>query len=281
VKVLAGVLDLPVLQPERLRNAPRELDATLAQLRAWRPDVIVVVAYGLILPPEVLRFPRLGCLNIHASLLPRWRGAAPIQRAIQAGDTRSGVSIMQMDEGLDTGDVLLEEAVGIGAQMTAGELQDLLAPLGAQLIVDALAQCAAGQAHVRPQPADGITYAHKIAREEARIDWAQAATRIDRNIRAFNPWPVATTLQQGEPLKLLRSRLPAGLRAEDSAAPGTVLGLRGDALAVACGEGVVEITELQRAGRRPVSARDFYNACQNTYPPTGPAAPGGTELRWE
>ncbi len=270
VKSEALALGLPVLQPERLRGAPQALQETLGQLRSWRPDVIVVVAYGLMLPADILHLPRLGCLNIHASLLPRWRGAAPIQRAIQAGDARTGVSIMQMDEGLDTGNVLLEEAVEIGAQATAGELHDVLAPLGARLIVEALAQWAGGRARAHPQPHEGITYAHKIDRAEARVDWTQPAVQIDRNIRAFNPWPAAETQHHGETLKLLRSRLPVAPAV--TAEPGTVLGLSGDALSVACGEGVVEITELQRAGRRAVSARDFINAERN--------ASGSRPLRW-
>jgi methionyl-tRNA formyltransferase len=271
VKSEAIALGLPVLQPERLRSAPQVLEATLGVLHGWRPDVIVVVAYGLMLPAAVLQLPRLGCLNVHASLLPRWRGAAPIQRAIQAGDARSGVSIMQMDEGLDTGNVLLEEAVEIGAQTTAGELHDVLAPLGARLIVEALAQWAGGRARAHPQPHEGITYARKIERAEARVDWAQPAVQVDRNIRAFNPWPVAETQHRGEALKLLRSRLSSALP-QATAEPGTVLGLQGDALVVACGEGAVEITELQRAGRRPVSARDFLNAERN--------ASGSGPMRW-
>jgi methionyl-tRNA formyltransferase len=274
VKQLANELGIALWQPERLRGAPQSVLDTLARLREWQPDVIIVVAYGLILPADLLRLPRLGCLNIHASLLPHWRGAAPIQRAIQAGDARSGVSIMQMDEGLDTGDVLREEAVDIDPSMTAGELHDQLAPLGARLIVETLARCAAGAVVPRPQPDTGITYAQKIVREEARLDWAQSAVQIDRNIRAFNPWPGATTLQQGEPLKLLRSHLPAPRAAEvRDVPPGTVLGLCGDALEVVCGTGIVAITELQRAGRRPVSARDFCNA--------GPRPSGEALLRWQ
>ena len=254
---------LPVLQPERLRGDTAALQATLAQLRSWRADVMVVVAYGLILPPAILDMPRLGCLNIHASLLPRWRGAAPIARAILAGDEQTGVSIMRMDAGLDTGPVLLEQAVPIGPETTAGQLHDELAEVGARLIVEALAHWSTGHAHLRPQPLHGITHAAKLSRAESHIDWNASAVEIDRRIRAFNPWPGAETLEQGEVLKLLRSRLPAQVDVPVGAAaapPGTVLGLQGDALAVSCGAGILHVLELQRAGRRAVSARDYFNA---------------------
>ena len=253
----AGV---PVLQPARLRGDPQALDATLMQLRAWRADVMVVVAYGLLLPRALLDLPRLGCLNIHASLLPRWRGASPIARAILAGDARTGVSIMRMDEGLDTGPVLLEQAVLIGAETTAAQLHDELAEVGARLIVEALEQWSSGHAHLTPQPVHGITHAAKLTRAESRLDWNAGAVEIDRRIRAFNPWPGAETMDQGEVLKLLRSRLPAHAPAGAAARPGTVLGMEDDALAVQCGEGVVHVLELQRAGRRAVSARDWFNA---------------------
>jgi len=272
VKLEALAHGVPVLQPARLRGDDAALAATLAQLREWRPDVIVVVAYGLILPPAILALPPHGCLNIHASLLPRWRGAAPIQRAILAGDTRTGVAIMRMDEGLDTGAVLLEESLPIGPETTAGELHDTLAALGATLLLRALELCAAGTAQPRPQPADGATYAAKLARTEALIDWREPAAAIDRRIRAFNPWPAAETRDRGELLKLLRSRLPPQPAVPTGAAPGTVLGLDGDALAVACGDGVVHVLELQRAGRRPVDARDYCNAER--------ATPGGSPVIW-
>jgi methionyl-tRNA formyltransferase len=251
---------LPVLQPQRLRGDAEALQATLTQLAAWQPDVMVVVAYGLILPREVLTLPRLGCLNIHASLLPRWRGAAPIQRAILAGDERTGVSIMQMDEGLDTGAVLCEASLPIGAETTAAELHDALAALGAQQILVALEGIARGTLVAKPQPADGVTHAGKLSKAEGRIDWRNSAVTIDRQIRAFNPWPAAEAVFDGRPVKLLRSRVDAAQADARGAAPGTLLGLRGDALEIACGTGVLQALELQRAGRKAVGARDFMNA---------------------
>jgi methionyl-tRNA formyltransferase len=262
VKQVALELGLPVAQPERLRGPASELDATLAQLRAWKPDVMVVVAYGLILPREVLTLPRLGCLNIHASLLPRWRGAAPIQRAILAGDGETGVSIMQMDEGLDTGGVLCSERVVIGPECAAASLHDVLAHVGARQILIALEGVAEGRLSPVPQPAEGVTYAEKLSKAEARIDWMRPARQIDRQVRAFNPWPTAETTLDGEPVKLWRSRVRAE-HAEDAPAgvpPGTLLGLEDGALRVQCGRGVLEVLELQRAGRKAVAARDFVNA---------------------
>jgi methionyl-tRNA formyltransferase len=260
VKQAALALNAPVIQPVRLRGDADALRSTLLQLEAWQPDVMVVVAYGLILPREVLKLPRMGCLNIHASLLPRWRGAAPIQRAIEAGDEMTGVAIMQMDEGLDTGAVLAEARLRIGAEVTAGELHDTLATLGAAELMKVLPALAAGTIKARPQDAVGVTHAEKLQKSEARIDWQQDAARIDRRIRAFNPWPVAETTLHGEPVKLLRSRCSADAA---TAPPGTVLGLAGDALAVCCGSGVVQVLELQRAGRKAVSAREFLNAARS------------------
>jgi methionyl-tRNA formyltransferase len=260
VKEAALARGVPVAQPARLRGDPVTLEATLALLREWRPDVIVVVAYGLILPRAVLELPRLGCLNIHASLLPRWRGAAPIQRAIEAGDAETGVAIMQMDEGLDTGGVLATARVAIGPETTAARLHDELAQLGAAQLLVALDGLARGTLHAQPQPGEGVTYAEKLSRAESRIDWRLDARAIDRKVRAFNAWPVAEAVLAGEPVKLLRSR--AGTAGESGAAPGTLLGLAsgGEALEVACGQGVLQVLELQRAGRKPVSARDFFNA---------------------
>ena len=254
----ARARELPVLQPLRLRGAESQLPEALERLRDWQPDVIVVVAYGLILPREILTLPRFGCLNIHASLLPRWRGAAPIQRAIEAGDTRSGVSIMQMDEGLDTGAVLGESEVPIRAEDTAATLHDRLAEAGAPLLLAVLDALAAGRAVARPQPAAGMTHAAKLTRAESVVDWDQAAQTLDRRIRAFNPWPMAETRLNGETVKLLMSRVGEE-QAGPPAAPGTVLGLHGDAVRVACGQGVLELTQLQRAGRKPVGAREFMN----------------------
>jgi methionyl-tRNA formyltransferase len=263
VAQFAASQSLPLIQPPRLRGDPDALAATLTQLASWRPDVMVVVAYGLILPREVLRLPRLGCLNIHASLLPRWRGAAPIQRALQAGDATTGVSIMQMDEGLDTGAVLAERPLAIAADDTAGTLHDRLAELGAALLLEVLDALQAGTATARAQSAAGVSYAAKLSKSEARIDWAGSAVQIDQQIRAFNPWPIAEARLREESVKLLSSRVahtPApGARPHP---PGTVLGLRDDALQIACGNGVLEVLQLQRAGRKPVTAREFLNAQQ-------------------
>jgi methionyl-tRNA formyltransferase len=259
VKQAALELGLPVAQPRRLRGDAASLQATLDLLSAWRPDVLVVVAYGLILPHALLELPRLGCLNIHASLLPRWRGAAPIQRAILAGDTQTGVSIMQMDEGLDTGGVLCAAPLAIDAECTSARLHDELAALGAAQILVAIDGLARGTLVAQPQPAEGVTYAAKLSRAEAHIDWTQGAAQIDRQVRAFNPWPTAETSLDAEPVKLWRSRAPAQ-PAPAGATPGTLLGLAGDALEIACGTGVLQVMELQRAGRKAVAARDFLNA---------------------
>ena len=256
VKQFALAQGLTVAQPATLRE-----EAGRAPLLEWRPDLLVVVAYGLILPPAVLAIPRLGCLNIHASLLPRWRGAAPIQRALLAGDAETGVAIMKMEAGLDTGPVLSTRRVAIGPRSTSGSLHDVLAALGAAELLEALAQIEAGEARFEPQPAAGVTYAAKIDKAEARIDWREDAKAIDRRVRAFDPWPGAEARLGAEPLKLLQAwplgEAEAGRGAD--VAPGTVLGLRGDALQVACGRGVLAIGRLQRAGRRPVGAREFAN----------------------
>ncbi len=255
VKLLASsrLPALPLAQPSTLKTPQSR-----AELERWAPDVLVVVAYGLILPPAALALPRLGCVNIHASLLPRWRGAAPIQRAILAGDAETGVSIMQMDAGLDTGPVLLERRLPIGTHDTAGNLHDSLAELGAAALVEALDGLAAGTLVARAQPTHGATYAPKIEKSEARIDWTADAVDVDRRVRAFNPWPVAETQLAGEPLRVLRACVADG--AGSDAPPGTLLGLADDGLRVACGAGVLAVRELQRAGKRPVSARDFANA---------------------
>jgi methionyl-tRNA formyltransferase len=253
VKQRALQLGLPIAQPVRL-TTPEERRC----LHDWAPDLLVVVAYGLILPQVVLDIPRLGCLNIHASLLPRWRGAAPIQRAILAGDRETGVCVMQLEAGLDTGPVLGERRVPIGERTTAAELHDQLALLGAQellLVIEALAQ---GKAQPRPQPATGVCYAAKIDKREALIDWTQSAAQIARQVRAFNPWPVAETRCQGVQLRIWMAQAieasPAG------ALPGAVLGLRAGALHVVCGAGVLAIESLQQSGRRVISAADFAHA---------------------
>ena len=253
VKLLALDAHLPLAQPSSLKT-----EVSRAELRQWAADVLVVVAYGLILPPPVLALPRLGCINIHGSLLPRWRGAAPIQRAILAGDAETGVTIMQLDAGLDTGPMLLERVRPIGSQDTAGDLHDALSELGAAALLEALDGLAAGTLKPRAQPADGVSYAPKIEKSEAPIDWSVSAIHLDRKIRAFNPWPVAETRFAGENLRVLQARIADPIGAHD--APGTLLGIADDGLRVACGEGVLAVRELQRAGKRPVSARDFANA---------------------
>jgi methionyl-tRNA formyltransferase len=253
VKLLATGSGLPLAQPATLKTAEGR-----ATLHGWSPDLMVVVAYGLILPSPVLLMPRMGCLNIHGSLLPRWRGAAPIQRALLAGDAETGISIMQLDEGLDTGPVLLERRRPIGLHDTAGDLHDALAELGAAALLEAIEGLVTGEVLPRAQPSVGMTYAAKIEKSEARIDWSAPALQIDRQIRAFNPWPIAETRLADETLRLLRARVADPQSCE--APPGTVLGLSEDGLHVACGAGVLAVSELQRAGKRPVSARDFANA---------------------
>ena len=241
VQSRAETLGLTVRHPRSLRTP--EAQAEFAALQA---DVAVVVAYGLILPKPVLDAPSRGCLNIHASLLPRWRGAAPIHRAILAGDTETGVCIMEMEEGLDTGPVLLRRAISIGAEETTGELHDRLSILGATAIVEALDRLE--ELTAIPQGADGVTYAAKIDKAEARIDWTRPAKEVDRLIRGLSPFPGAWCLAETERLKLLRSRPVAG-----GGGPGQVIGT----FTVACGEGAVEITLAQREGKRPMVPEDL------------------------
>jgi methionyl-tRNA formyltransferase len=239
VQARAEALGLPVRHPVSLKGA--EAQADFAALKA---DVAVVVAYGLILPEPVLQAPRLGCLNIHASLLPRWRGAAPIHRAILAGDRDTGVCIMQMEAGLDTGPVLLRESLEIGPQETTAELHDRLSTLGARMIVQALG---ALPMPAEPQAAEGVTYAAKIDKAEARVDWARPAAEVDRQIRGLSPFPGAWVEVAGERVKLLRSRLAGG-----QGQPGQVLG----GFTIACGSGAVEVLEAQREGKRPMPASE-------------------------
>jgi methionyl-tRNA formyltransferase len=241
VQARAEALGLPVRHPVSLKGA--EAQAEFAALGA---DVAVVVAYGLILPQAVLDAPRMGCLNIHASLLPRWRGAAPIHRAIMAGDAETGICIMRMEAGLDTGPVLLREAIAIGAEETTGELHDRLSSLGAGLILQALDRLPDLTAEA--QPAEGVTYAAKIDKAEARVDWTLPAAQVDRLIRGLSPFPGAWCLMGGERVKLLRSRVVAG-----SGAAGQVLG----GFTIACGEGAVEILTAQREGKKAQSQADF------------------------
>jgi methionyl-tRNA formyltransferase len=247
---------LPVHQPTTFKSP--EAIALLASLEL---DALIVVAYGLILPAAALRAPRLGCINIHASLLPRWRGAAPIQRALLAGDASTGVTIMRMEEGLDTGPVLAARSIDIGARDTAKTLHDELAILGADLIVETLDALREGGSHEIAQPADGVTYAEKISKGEALIRWSEDSLSIWRRIRAFNPWPVAETRFRGEQLRIWEAEpLASKQHNADSAAegaPGMVLAASPDGIDVACGRGALRVTKLQLAGRKPQPAREF------------------------
>lgn len=252
VKQAALAAGLPVEQPEHLRDTQ-----TQARLRAHGACLMVVTAYGLLLPPEVLAAPTLGCLNIHASLLPRWRGAAPIQRAMLAGDTHTGVELMRMDQGLDTGPVFARRETAIGARETAGELHDRLALLGAELLIATLPDILAQRIAPRPQPDTGACYARKLTTEEALIDWQASALEIDRRIRAFNPWPMARTQLGAECIRLLTAT-PEPLTTD--AAPGSVLATGKTGILVATGAGALRIERLQPAGKRAMTATDFLNA---------------------
>jgi methionyl-tRNA formyltransferase len=259
VKQLALERALAVAQPAGLRlNGRHAADAAAAQaaLAAAAPDVMVVAAYGLILPDWVLQLPRLGCLNIHASLLPRWRGAAPVQRAIEAGDAVTGVTIMQMDAGLDTGAMLAVERLPIAADDTAATLTARLAELGAGAIVAALRDAAAGRLHAVPQPDEGVTYAHKIDKAEAALDWSAPATLLERRLRAFDPFPGATGTLGGVALKLWRAEVVAW-PGTAGAAPGTTRGDGAGGLVTACGEGALRWTEVQLPGGRRIGTREL------------------------
>lgn len=252
VKRCATPQGIPVEQPASLRDP-----AAIERLAQWRADVMVVVAYGLILPAAVLALPRLGCINIHASLLPRWRGAAPIQRAILAGDTHSGVTIMRMDEGLDTGPVLLERRIALAARETGGSLHDRLAKDGASALLEALDGVAEGSITPRAQPVEGATYAAKISKQEASIDWTRGAVEIDRQVRAFNPWPIAETRLNSQQLRVWDATVEGS---STTAAPGTVLGADAAGIKVATGAGILNLARVQLAGRKAVTAAEFNNA---------------------
>ncbi|MBL8835960.1 MAG: methionyl-tRNA formyltransferase [Alphaproteobacteria bacterium] len=244
VQAWAEARGIPVRTPRRLRD-----EAAHRDFAALGADVGIVAAYGLILPKPILEAPRFGCLNIHASLLPRWRGAAPIQRALLAGDAESGVTIMQMDEGLDTGAMLLREAVAIDPGETGASLHDKLAALGARLIVAALRRLAAGDLPATPQPADGVTYAAKLTRDEGRLSWSEGAAALERKVRAFTPWPGAWFEAGGERIKVLAAQaMPGGGR------PGTIVG---PGLTVACANGALRLTRVQRAGRGAMDDEAF------------------------
>ena len=254
VKIEALARGIDVLQPETLRT-----QVSRDALRALKPDVMVVVAYGLLLPPKILEIPRHGCWNVHASLLPRWRGAAPIQRAIQAGDRETGVCLMQMEQGLDTGPVLLCQKTPVGADETAGQLHDRLARLGAQTLSDGLGLLRAGIKPVAiPQPTDDrVAYAHKLEKTEAKLDWTQPADVLARKVRAFNPWPMAEAMLEGERVRIHAARPMALMH---KLPPGRLLLAGKTGLDVACGEGALRITMLQREGGRAITAADWVNA---------------------
>ncbi|HEY0199534.1 MAG TPA: methionyl-tRNA formyltransferase [Rhodanobacter sp.] len=253
VKQAALASGIAVEQPESLKSA--EAQQTLA---AYRPDLLVVVAYGLILPRKVLAIPRLGCWNVHASLLPRWRGAAPIQRAILAGDKETGVDLMQMEAGLDTGPVLLERRTPISLQDTGGSLHDRLSTLGAETLTEGLARVLQGEmlaAH--PQREDGVVYAHKLEKTEAKLDFSRPAAELERQVRAFDPWPVAEGIIEGEPLRIWSAQ---AIEREHHAIPGSVLAASREGIDIACGHGVLRVTSLQRSGGKRISATDYLNA---------------------
>jgi methionyl-tRNA formyltransferase len=253
VKAAALAAGIAVEQPESLK--PADVQQTLA---AYRADLMVVVAYGLILPRKVLALPRLGCWNVHASLLPRWRGAAPIQRAILAGDSESGVDLMQMEAGLDTGPVLLERRTPIERQDTGGSLHDRLSALGADVLAEGLRRVIAGETlTARAQPDDGLTYAHKLDKAEARLDMSRSALELEYQVRAFDPWPVAEGEIAGEALRIWSAH---AVEQAHHATPGTVLAAGRDGIDLACGTNILRITAIQRAGGKRITATDYLNA---------------------
>ena len=251
VKEVALEHDIPVLQPENLKEAEAQ-----DQLRSFNADVMVVAAYGLILPQVVLDIPRLGCLNIHASLLPRWRGAAPIQRAIAAGDKESGITIMQMNAGLDTGDILQLTATPITDKDSGGDLHDRLAEIGATAILETLEKLDSDQLTPVKQDDSLATYAHKLDKKEAVIDWQNSATEIERTIRAFNPWPVAFTYLNDKPLRIWQAQV---LEEHSEAKPGTVITCDKKGIDISCGEGTLRLLKLQPSGSKAMDVAAFMN----------------------
>ncbi|SFI10944.1 methionyl-tRNA formyltransferase [Pseudomonas guineae] len=250
VKQLALQHTIPVYQPQTLRDP-----ATQAELAALKPDLMVVVAYGLILPQVVLDTPRLGCINSHASLLPRWRGAAPIQRAIEAGDAESGVTVMQMEAGLDTGPMLLKVSTAIIAADSGGSLHDRLAALGPPAVIEAIRGLAAGTLKGQVQDDSLATYAHKLNKDEARIDWSRPAVELERLVRAFHPWPICHSTLNGEALKVHAAQMGEG-----SGAPGTILAADKSGLTVACDTGALRLTRLQLPGGKALNFSDLFNS---------------------
>lgn len=260
VKTAALAHGIPVAQPLTLKDP-----AGRAELEAWQPDLLVVVAYGLILPRAVLELPRLGCVNIHGSLLPRWRGAAPIQRSILAGDSLTGVTIMLMDVGLDTGPMLLKKETRIESTDTGGSIHDRLSVLGAAALLEALEGYEAGVLPPIPQPTEGVTYAAKIDKSEALLDWNQDALQLDRQIRAFNPWPVAETRLEGEQLRVFAASVIEGADSTQiGVEPGTICAVADSGVVVQCGRGQLALEQLQRPGRRAVSAAEFIRSVELT-----------------
>ncbi|MDY0973251.1 methionyl-tRNA formyltransferase [Siccibacter turicensis] len=259
VKVLAQEHNVPVFQPASLR--PAENQQLIADLNA---DVMVVVAYGLILPKAVLDMPRLGCINVHGSLLPRWRGAAPIQRSLWAGDAETGVTIMQMDVGLDTGDMLYKLSCPVTAQDTSATLYDKLAGLGPQGLLETLRQLATGEAQPEVQDDTLVTYAEKLSKEEARLDWRLPAEQLERCIRAFNPWPVSYFIIDEQPVKVWKASV---LETESSAAPGTILDAGKQGIQIATARGVLNIEELQPAGKKAMKAHELLNSRREWFTP--------------
>ena len=255
VKTAAASHQIPIFQPKTLKN--EEIQAEIKDLEV---DLIIVVAYGLILPPQVLDIPRFGCWNIHASLLPRWRGAAPIQRAIQAGDTQTGVCIMQMDSGLDTGPVFTCRSTPISGEVTGGEMHDRLASMGADALIECLEMAVEGRlAPPRPQDGEQATYAAKISKAEAQLDWQSPAAVLERTVRAFNPWPVAWCELGGTRLRIWKATA-FGTRSRTE--PGKVLAAGPGGIDVACGQGVLKLLEVQREGGRKMAVGDYLNAHQ-------------------
>jgi len=255
VKQLAIQYQIPVYQPTSLKGAyEQELIAN------GKADVMVVAAYGMLLPATVLRIPRLGCINIHPSLLPRWRGAAPIQRAIYAGDTITGVTIMQMDAGLDTGPILLTRQYVMDPDETSQTLHDALAKLGAEALIETLNLLATDKMEPKTQENHLATYAHKITKEEALIDWTRPAVELEREIRAFNPWPIAYTSWQGQHVRIWRAK---AIAKQQSAEPRTIVHASQDGIDIATGEGVLRLLQLQLPGGKVLTAADFYNAKHN------------------
>ncbi len=260
VKQFALDHGIPVAQPRSLRLDGKYPDAAAAAreaIHAARADAMVVAAYGLILPQWVLDAPRLGCFNIHASLLPRWRGAAPIHRAIEAGDTETGITLMQMDAGLDTGAMLLMEKTAIAPADTTGSLHDRLAALGGRLVVEALELAACGGLRPVAQPDEGVTYAHKIEKHEAAVDWRQGAAMIARRIRAFNPFPGAASLLGSDSVKFWQATVLAGRASPADAVPGQVLAVGAEGVDIATGDGVLRAGRLQKPGGKPLEAAEF------------------------